>query len=82
MKKLISREVLLSYPNLNDLFEIHTDASATQLGTVMSQKGSPIVFYIRKLNPTQTRYTIIEQELLAIIETLKAFKDVLLGQHI
>ena len=29
MKKLVPREVLLSYPNFNDIFEIHTDASVT-----------------------------------------------------
>ena len=79
MKKLVAREVLLSYPNFNDVFEIHTDASATQLGAVISQKGSPIAFYSRKLNPAQTRYTTTERELLAIVETLKEFRNMLLG---
>ena len=32
IKKLVSRENLLSYPNFNELFEIHTDASKLQLG--------------------------------------------------
>ena len=82
MKKLVAREVLLSYPNFNDVFEIHTDASATQLGAVISQKGSPIAFYSRKLNPAQTRYTTTERELLAIVETLKEFRNILLGQRI
>ena len=82
MKKLVAREVLLSYPNFNDVFEIHTDASGTQLGAVISQKGSPIAFYSRKLNPTQTQYTTMERELLAIVETLKEFRNILLGQQI
>ena len=56
MKKIISQQVLLSYPNFNDFFEIHTDASHTQLGAVISQNGKPIAFYSRKLNPAQTRY--------------------------
>ena len=81
-KKLVAREVLLSYPNFNDIFEIHTDASATQLGAVISQKGNPIAFYSRKLNPAQTQYTTTERELLAIVETLKEFKNILLGQRI
>jgi len=42
MKKIVAREVFLSYPNFNDVFEIHTDATATQLGAVISQKGKPI----------------------------------------
>ena len=73
IKKIISREMLLAYPDFNDVFDIHTDASHTQLGAVISQKGRPIAFYSRKLNPAQTRYTTTERELLAIVETLKEF---------
>ena len=51
MKCIISKETLLAYPDFNDQFVIHTDASHTQLGAVISQKGIPIAFYIRKLNP-------------------------------
>jgi len=71
-----------SYSNFNDVFEIHTNASATQLGAVISQKGKPIVFYSRKVNPAQTCYTTTERELLAIVETLKEFKNILLGQQL
>ena len=39
IKRLISQEVLLAYPNFNELFEIHTNASAYQLGSVISQQG-------------------------------------------
>ena len=79
MKKIISREALLAYPDFNEEFEIHTDASHTQLGAVISQKGKPIAFYSRKLKPEQTRYTTTERELLSIVETLKEFRNILLG---
>jgi hypothetical protein len=82
MKKILSRETLLVYPDFSQPFEIHTDASHTQLGAVISQKGRPIAFYSRKLNPAQTRYTTTERELLAIVETLKEFRNILLGQQI
>ena len=82
MKKIVSRETLLAYPNFNEPFEIHTDASHTQLGAVFSQKGQPIAFYSRKLNPAQATYTTMERELLAIVETLKEFRNILLGQQI
>eukprot|EP00957_Ditylum_brightwellii_P082960 6307148-Ditylum_brightwellii.AAC.1 len=42
----------------------------------------PVAFYSCKLNSTQGDYTTMEQELLAIAETLKEFKNVLLGQQI
>ena len=82
MKRIISREVLLSYPDFSKPFEIHTDASHTQLGAVISQDNRPIAFYSRKLNLAQTRYTTTERELLAIVETLKEFRNILLGQQI
>ena len=57
------KDVLLAYPNFTKEFHIHTDASKTQLGAVISQEGKPIAFYSRKLSPAQTRYTTTEREL-------------------
>jgi hypothetical protein len=82
MKRLIAKETLLTYPNFNKTFEIHTDASKVQLGACISQEGRPVAFYSRKLNPAQTRYTTTERELLSIVETLKEFRNILLGQQI
>ena len=82
MKRILSQETLLAYPNFNEPFIIHTDASHTQLGAVISQNDKPIAFYSRKLNEAQTRYTTTERELLAIVETLKEYRNILLGQKI
>jgi hypothetical protein len=82
MKKIISREALLSYPDFSKPFDIYTDASHTQLGAVLCQDDKPIAFYSRKLNGAQTRYTTTERELLAIVETLKEFRNILLGHEI
>ena len=82
MKRILSKETLLMYPDFNQPFDIHTDASDVQLGAVISQQGKPIAFYTRKLNPAQTRYTTTERELLAIVETLKEFRNILLGQKL
>ena len=78
----MAREVQLTYPNFEEGFDIHTDASDTQLGAVISQKGRPIAFYSRKLHSAQKRYTTTERELLAIVETLKEFRNILLGQKL
>jgi RNase H-like domain found in reverse transcriptase len=66
----------------NEPFKIHTDASHYQLGAVISQEGKPIAFYSQKLNPAQTWYTTTERELLSIVETLKEYRNILLGQQI
>lgn len=82
MKLLIAKETLVTYPDFTLPFEIHTDASLLQLGACISQGGRPVAFYSRKLNPAQTRYTTTERELLSIVETLKEFRNILLGQQI
>jgi RNase H-like domain found in reverse transcriptase len=79
MKTIVAREVLLAYSNFLLPFKIHTHTSHLQLGAVISQQGKPMVFYSRKLNPAQTRYTTTERELLSIVETLKEFYNILLG---
>ena len=81
-KRIIAKEVILAYPDFTKPFVIHTDASHYQLGAVISQDGKPIAFYSRKLNDAQTRYTTTERELLSIVETLKAYRNILLGHKI
>ena len=44
MKKVLSLEVLLAYPDFSKPFVVHTSASDYQLGAVISQDGKPIVF--------------------------------------
>ena len=82
MKKIVSREVTLAYPNFSQPFVIYTDASDYQLGSVITQKGKPLAFYSRKLNKAQQNYTVTEKELLSIVETLKEFRGILLGHKI
>ena len=82
LKKIVSRDICLAYPDFNSTFEIYTDASKTQLGAVIVQNNRPLAFYSRKLNPAQLNYTTTERELLSIVETLKEFRNILLGHKI
>ncbi len=72
----------MAYPDFTKPFEIYTDASTTQLGSVITQGDRPIAFFSRKLSVTQTKYSVTEIKLLAIIETLKEFRGMLWGQTI
>ena len=56
----MSRDTLLTYPDFNEIFKIHTDASKFQLGAVISQKEKPIAVYIRKLTDSQKRYKVTD----------------------
>ncbi len=63
-------------------FEIYTDASTMQLGSVVTQDNRPIAFFSRKLSVTQTKYSVTKIKLSAIVETLMEFRGMLWGQTI
>jgi hypothetical protein len=57
IKKIICREVMLTFLDFSKPFHIYTDASDKQLGAVITQDEKPIAFYSRKLKSAQQRYT-------------------------
>jgi hypothetical protein len=82
VKATIAKEVVLAYLDFTKPFEIHTDASTMQLGSVITQGNRPIAFFSSKLSVTQTKYSVAKIELLAIVEILKEFRRMLWGQTI
>ena len=74
MKKIMAQDVLLMYPEYGNRFDVHTDGCNYQIGAVISQNGKPVAYFSRKFNQAQYRYTTIEKELLAIVETLKTYR--------
>ncbi|KAL3784137.1 hypothetical protein HJC23_005795 [Cyclotella cryptica] len=82
VKTSIAKDVVLAYPDYSMEFEIYTDASSKQLGSVITQGNRPLAFFSRKLSTTQQKYSVTELELLAIVETLKEFKGMLWGQRL
>ena len=82
IKLIVAHDTLLSYPDSNEEFKIHNDASDLRLGEVIIQKGGPIAFYSRKLTDANKMYTVTENCLLSIIETLNECRTILLGQRL
>jgi hypothetical protein len=78
----MSRKTLLSFPDFSKPFHIYADASDYQLGLVIMQDGKALAFYSQKFNNVQCNFTTGKQELLSIVEMLKEFKNILLGQQI
>jgi len=82
VKTTIAKEVVLAYPDFTKPFDIFTDASTKQLGSVITKDNRPIAFFSRKLAGMQSKYTVTKLELFAIVETLKKFNGMLWEQRI
>ena len=82
LKRMVSAENLLSYPDWKLPFTVHTNTSDKQLGTVISQNKKPIDFFSRILRKPYCNYTTTEKELLAIEKCLKKFWGMIFGYEI
>ena len=49
----MAHDNLLTYPEFNETFKMHSYASAFQLGAVIRQKVKTIDFFCRKLTDSQ-----------------------------
>ena len=82
IKDHIAEDVLLAFPKYGESFDIYTDCSDTAMSAGIKQGSQWLAFFSKKLTETQQKYPITDRELLAIVETLKHFKYMLLGQPI
>jgi hypothetical protein len=76
---LVSDQVILTYPDFEKPFELHTDASDYAIGAVLSQEKRPITFLSRTLTKTEENYATNEKELLAIVWALNSLRNYLYG---
>lgn len=81
LKTVLINAPVLTYPNFEEPFTLTTDGSEFAIGSVLSQKGHPIAYYSRTLKPAERKYSTIERELLAIVDSCKHFKAYLWGRH-
>ena len=82
MKKIVGRDVLISYPNYSEEYIINIDANKNNLRGIIIQNGKPISSYSRKLTPAEVNCTAIEREPLRMVKTLTQFRIILLGHRI
>jgi hypothetical protein len=75
----------LAFPDFISPFFLSTDASQVGIGAVLSQRDKnniehPIYYASHSLTDTERRYSTIERELLAIINSTEKFKYYLAGR--
>ena len=85
LKRAVTTAPCLAIPDPQREFLVHTDSSGYATGAVLMQQFEsglrPIAFLSKKMTPAERRYPVHEQELLAILNALKAWRHYLGGRH-
>lgn len=83
-KNLLINSPILQYPDFTKPFILTTDASNLAIGAVLSQgnigSDKPVACASRTLNESESKYSTIEKELLAIVWACKYFRPYLFGR--
>ena len=67
IKEILTKDPVLTYFDVTKPVTVSCDASKSGLGAMLLQDEKPIAFASRSMTETETRYTNIEKELLAIL---------------
>ncbi|ROT77966.1 hypothetical protein C7M84_003340 [Penaeus vannamei] len=86
LKQRLTEAPVLSFPDFNETFYLATDASSIGLGAALMQRHDgrykPIAFASRKLNKAERNYSVTDLEALAVVWSLKHFREIILGYDI
>jgi hypothetical protein len=77
----VTRAPILQTPDYNKPFMVTTDASDVALGGVLSQESKPVAFLSKTFSDTETRWTIYEKELFAVVYALRKWEHYLLSDN-
>lgn len=85
LKAAVTSAPVLIIPNPKLPYTVVTDASGFAIGAALCQDHGnglqPCAYLSRKMNDHEKNYPVHEQELLAIVHTLKEWRHYLLGNH-
>ena len=68
LKHRLCYALVLTLPDLQQPFEIETDASDYAIGVVLTQQGHPIGYHSETLSDTVCKYPTYEKEMYSIVQ--------------
>lgn len=84
LKRCLTTEPILAFPDINLPYNLYTDASRTSIGSVLTQvqnggRERVIQFVSQQLSPSQQKWSTSEQEMWAIVYSIKKLRPYLFG---
>eukprot|EP00253_Pinus_taeda_P021102 PITA_21102 len=81
LKEKISTVPVLALPDLQQPFEIETDANGYAMGVALMQQTKPICYHSKKFSQAVINYPTYEKELYALVQSVKKWKHYLISKE-
>ena len=72
---------MLTLLDLQQPFEIKTNASDYAIGVVLTQHGHPVAYHSETLSDTVRKYPTYEKEMYSIVQACWQWKNYILGKE-
>ena len=81
MKNRLCSVPVLTLLDLQQPFEIETNASDYAIGAVLTQQGHPVAFHSETLSHTVRKYPTYDKEMYSIVQACRKWKHYILGKE-
>ena len=81
LKHHLSSTLVLSLPNLQNTFEIETDALDFVIGVVLTQHGNPMEYHSEMLSDEVLKYPTYDKDMYSIVHAYRQSKHYILGKE-
>lgn len=82
LSKRLREFTLVQVPDPLQPYPLYSDASGVAVGAVLEEGGKPVAFFSKQLTPVEQRYSVHDQELLALVRTLEKWRHFLLCANV
>jgi hypothetical protein len=81
LKQRLCSAPVLSLPDLQQPFEIETDASDYVVGIVLTQHGHPVAYHSETLSDVVRKYPTYDKEMYSIVQAYRQWRHYILGKE-
>jgi hypothetical protein len=81
LKHRLCSAPVLTLPDLQQPFEIETDASDYAIGATLTQHGHPVAYHSETLSDTVQKYPTYDKEMYSIVQACQQWKHYILGKE-